>query len=209
MVYFPCILYNKGVDIVVMGWVWTLIILLSIVAAVITGNANGLSAATAEGAQAGIELAVSLAGSMILWCGIGNMMEAAGITALLSKLLSPLLHFLFPSTRKDKTLSNYLSANICANFLGLGNAATPMGLLACKRLTDPNRPTIANDEQCRLVVLNTASIQLIPASVAAIRVGLGCRTPFDILPAVWITSIVAAAFGLIAAFITGKLWKHG
>ena len=193
----------------VMGWVWALIILLSLMAAVITGKGSALSAATAQGARTGIDLAISLAGSMILWCGIGNVMEKTGITTLLSKLLSPLLHFLFPGTRKDKILSNHLSTNICANFLGLGNAATPMGLLACKRMIDPNKSTVASDEMCRLVVLNTASIQLIPASVAAIRVGLGCQTPFDILPAVWVTSLAAATCGLLAAFIMGKLWKHG
>lgn len=193
----------------VMSWIWALIILLSLLSAVVTGKGAALSAATAQGAWAGIELAISLAGSMLLWCGLGKVMEATGITAMLSRLLRPLLRFLFPSTRKDKKLSNYLSANICANFLGLGNAATPMGLLACKRLIDPNHPTVANDELCRLVVLNTASIQLIPASVAAVRVSLGCQTPFDILPAVWVTSLAAAGCGLLAAFVMGKLCRLG
>lgn len=193
----------------VMGWIWALLILLSLVSSAITGKGSALSAATAQGARAGIDLSITLAGSMLLWCGVGKVMESTGITSALSKLLHPLLHFLFPRTRQDKTLSNYLSANICANFLGLGNAATPMGLLACRRLVDPKQPTVANDQLCRLVVLNTASIQLIPASVAAVRVGLGCQTPFDILPAVWITSLAAAACGLLAAFIMGKLWKHG
>jgi spore maturation protein A len=83
-----------------------------------------------------------------------------------------------------------------------------MGIKAAKRLTDPSRPALATDELCRLIVLNTASIQLIPANVAAVRVSLGCETPFDILPAVWITSLCSAGLGVAAAFFLGKLWQH-
>jgi spore maturation protein A len=135
-------------------------------------------------------------------------MEATGVTGILSKLLAPLLKRLFPGTKKDPALSGDLSANICANFLGLGNAATPMGIRATRRMLDPVRPGLATDEMCRLIVLNTASIQLIPANVAAVRVGLGCQTPFDILPAVWITSLCSAGMGLMAAWLLGKVWKR-
>ena len=117
-----------------------------------------------------------------------------------------MLHRVFPSAKNDPILAGDLSANICANFLGLGNAATPMGIKAAQQLAG-GRAT-ATDELCRLVVLNTASIQLIPANVAAVRTGLGCATPFDILPAVWITSFCSAAMGLVAAWVFGKLWKH-
>ena len=132
-------------------------------------------------------------------------MEAAGLTAKLSRLLRPLLIRLFPSSEQDSVLAQSLSANICANLLGLGNAATPMGIQAAKRMA---RNDTATDELCRLIVLNTASIQLIPANVAAVRVSLGCTAPFDILPAVWITSLCAAAMGLGAAWIFGKLLPH-
>ena len=111
---------------------------------------------------------------------------------MLSRLLRPLLHRVFPSTKEDAALAESLSANICANFLGLGNAATPMGIQAAQRM---KRGGTATDELCRLIVLNTASIQLIPANVAAVRSALGCATPFDILPAVWVTSCALPDWG--------------
>ena len=134
-------------------------------------------------------------------------MDKSGITRFLSKLLRPILHKVFPGSRKDAVLSGYLSANICANFLGLGNAATPMGIQAIRRMGDPKQPGIATDQMCRLIVMNTASIQLIPSNVAAVRASLGCTTPFDILPAVWVTSLCSAGLGLLAACLMGKLWK--
>lgn len=192
----------------VMSWIFTGIVLVATVFAALGGRGSELSAAVPQGAQAGITLAISLAGSICLWSGIGKLMEHTGLTAMLAKLLRPLLHRVFPSTRTDAVLAGALSGNICANFLGLGNAATPMGVQAAKRLKDPRRPQLATDEMCRLIVLNTASIQLIPANVAAVRVGLGCATPFDILPMVWITSLCSASAGLLAAFLLGKLWHY-
>lgn len=192
----------------VMSYIFTFLLLVSIVFAAVTGRGAELAAAVPQGAQAGITLAVSIAGSICLWTGVGKLMEKTGITAMLSKFLRPLLYRLFPATRKDPALAGYLSANVCANFLGLGNAATPMGIQAAKRMVDPNRPDVATDQLCRLVVLNTASIQLIPANVAAVRSSLGCVTPFDILPAVWVTSLCSAGMGLLAAFFLGKVWRH-
>ena len=191
----------------VMSWIWCGMILISCCCASLTGKITDLAAAVPQGAQAGITLGISIAGSLCLWSGLGRVMEKAGITTLLSKLIAPLLHWIFPSTKNDTTLSGYLSGNICANFLGLGNAATPMGIQAVRRMSQGR--TIATDEMCRLIVLNTASIQLIPANVAAVRTTLGCTTPFDILPAVWITSLCSAGLGVLAAMILGKWWRHG
>lgn len=190
----------------VMGWIWAGILAVSILAAAFTGNSQALAAAVPQGAQAGITLAVSMAGSLCLWTGVGRLMEKAGFTALLSRLLRPLLHYLYPSTAADPVLAGSISGNLCANFLGLGNAATPMGIQAAKRLAVKRGGGVAGDELCRLIVLNTASIQLIPATVAAVRTGLGCQTPFDILPAVWITSLCSASLGVAAAALFGKLW---
>ena len=190
-----------------MSWIWSLLIAISIVASIILGRGSQLAAAAAQGAQAGITLAISLAGSICLWSGVGKLMERAGFITVLSRLMRPVLHRLFPSSRKDNLLAGDLSANICANFLGLGNAATPMGIRAAQRLAGKRQRGIANNELCRLVVLNTASIQLIPTTVAALRASLGCETPFDILPAVWLSSILSAAAGLCAAFCLGKLWR--
>lgn len=190
----------------VMSWVWTGMVAVSILAAAFSGNISALSAAVPEGAQAGITLAASMAGSICLWTGVGRLMEKAGLTGMLSKLLRPLLGRIFPSIKTDPVLENHLSANVCANFLGLGNAATPMGIQAAQRMAQ-GRNGIASDELCKLIVLNTASIQLIPANVAAVRSSLGCSTPFDILPAVWITSLCSAGLGVTMAWLLGKLWK--
>lgn len=191
----------------VMSWIFTGIVAISLVFAIISGHGSELAAAVPQGAQAGITLAVSMAGSICLWTGVGKLMERAGFTDYLSKLLKPLLSRVFPSTREDSHLANSLSANICANFLGLGNAATPMGIQAAQRLAARRSDMTASDELCRLIVLNTASIQLIPSTVAAVRTSLGCATPFDILPAVWITSICSAGLGLAAAWLLGRLWR--
>lgn len=112
---------------------------------------------------------------------------------------------MFPATQADPALARDLSGNICANFLGLGNAATPLGVSAVRRMV--KKPGTATDEMCRLIVLNTASIQLIPANVAAVRASLGAAAPFDILPAVWVSSICSAGLGVTAAWVLGKVWR--
>ena len=191
-----------------MSWIFCIFAGISCICSLYTGNGSQLSAAVAQGAQAGITLGIALAGSLCLWTGVGKLLERAGITEKLSRMLHPLLHRIFPGTRQDPVLSEYLSGNICANFLGLGNAATPMGIRAVQRMARHAVSGQATDEMCRLIVLNTASIQLIPATVAALRVSLGCSTPYDLLLPVWITSVCSAGLGVAAAFVLGKVWHH-
>lgn len=191
-----------------MSWIWTGMVALSILASLIRGQGSALAGAVPQGAKAAIDLILAMAGSLCLWSGVGKVLEKAGITEGLSRIMRPVLNRVFPSTRIDKVLSGHLSANICANFLGLGNAATPMGIQAAQRLAKKGTPGVANDELCRLVVLNTASIQAIPATVAAVRSGMGASRPFDILPAVWVTSLCSAGAGLLAAWLLGKVWKR-
>ena len=188
----------------IMSWIWTCMLTVSIFCSLLTHSGSDLAAAVMQGAQAGITLSVSMAGAVCLWTGIGKLMEHSGITALLSRFFRPLLHLVFPETKEDNILAGHLCANICANFLGLGNAATPMGIAAAKRMKQGDS---ASDSLCRLIVLNTASIQLIPTNVAAVRSSLGCSTPLDILPAVWITSLCSAGLGVAAAWVLGKVWK--
>lgn len=188
----------------VMSWIFTGMVVCSILCSLLSGGGKALASAALQGAQSGVTLTISMAGAICLWSGVGRLMAAAHITDSLSRLLHPLLRRLFPSVKEDPILAQDLSANICANFLGLGNAATPMGIRAAKRL---NRDGSATDELCRLIVLNTASIQLIPTNVAAVRSALGCAAPFDILPGVWITSLLSAGLGVAAAFVLGKACK--
>ena len=188
-----------------MSWIFTVMAILSLCFGLWTGRGSELAAAIPKGAQAGVELVLSMAGGICLWTGLGRLMEKCGITGVLSKLLRPLLHRIFPDAKTNPQLRGVLSANICANFLGLGNAATPMGLQAAKILS---KGSSATDQLCRLVVLNTASIQLIPSTVAALRASLGSTAPFNILPAVWVTSACSAAIGLLSAALLGKVWKR-
>ena len=192
----------------IMSWIWTGIMAVSLFFALMDGKGSELSAAIAQGAQTGFTLAMSMAGAICLWTGAGKLMDHAGMTQRLSDLLRPILKRVFPSTKTNESLAKSLSANICANFFGLGNAATPMGIQAVKQMAAPQKSDFATDEMCRLIVLNTASIQLIPANVAAVRASLGCPAPFDILPAVWITSVCSAGLGLLSAWFMGKLWQH-
>ena len=115
-----------------------------------------------------------------------------------------MLGALYPSSRRDPALAEDLCANLSANLLGLGNAATPMGIQAARRMA--GRQTTASDELCRLVVLNTASIQLLPTTVAALRAGLGAAAPFNILPAVWLSSVCALTVGLAACRLLER-WR--
>lgn len=192
----------------VMSWIFTGMLFGSVLFAALSGHGGALSAAAVEGAQAGVTLALSITGAVCLWSGVGKLMEKIGATAFLSRLLSPVLGRIFPSTKKDARLAGSLSANVCANFLGLGNAATPMGIAAVRRLKDPKEPALATDEMCRLIVLNTASIQFLPTNVAAVRSALGCASPFDILPAVWVSSLLSASLGVLAAWCLGKVWTR-
>ena len=191
----------------ILSWIWTGLVGLSIFFALGLGRGAELAGSIFSGAQAGVTLAVSLTGSICLWSGVGKLMTHLGLTGSLSRLMRPILYRAFPEIREAPETAGYLSANICANLLGLGNAATPMGIEAAKRLRDPKRPEYATDGLCRLIVLNTASIQLIPTNVAAVRLSLGCANPFDILPAVWITSFSSAGLGLLAAVLLGRFWK--
>ena len=189
----------------VMSKIWCVICIFSVISAIVTGRGSALAASVAEGAGAGVTLGISLAGSLALWSGVGRLMEAGGLTGKMSKIFMPILGWVFPGGRQDPELGRAICGNVCANFLGLGNAATPMGVRAVGRMV--RKPGEATDEMCRLIVLNTASIQLIPATVAAVRGSLGSARPFDILPAVWITSLCSAGLGLAAAYMLGKVWR--
>lgn len=183
----------------VMSWIWTILALACAALSVWNGNAQAVSEAALTGASTGVQLALSLAGPLCLWSGLAHLMEQAGLTQKLAVLLRPLLARLFPQSAKDPATLGHIAANMTANLLGLGNAATPLGIAAVKRMARHAPPGAASDEMCRLIVMNTASIQLIPTTVATVRLANGCATPFDILPAVWVTSLCSVTAGLLAA----------
>ena len=189
-----------------MTMIWTLMVLVSVMCGTATGNLTAVTAAAMEGARAAVELCISMAGVLCLWTGVMEVMRRSGLMDGLAWLLRPILGRLYPEFARDKEVMGALSANVSANLLGLGNAATPLGIQAAKGMSRRS-PGVASDALCLLVVCNTASIQLIPTTVASVRAAEGCATPFDILPAVWLASAISVAVGILAAKLCARLWR--
>lgn len=190
-----------------MSVIWTIMVGVSILCGLATGRGEAVASAALEGAAAGVELSLAMAGALCLWLGIMEVMRRSGLAAGLSRLLRPVLKRLYPEFAQNGPVMDAVSANVSANVLGLGNAATPLGLEAARLMAEKS-PGVASDSLCMLVVCNTASIQLIPTTVASLRAAAGCRTPFDILPAVWLTSAIALIVGISAAKLFARLRRR-
>ncbi|MCQ4864137.1 spore maturation protein A [Pseudoflavonifractor phocaeensis] len=188
-----------------MSIIWTGMVLVSILCGLATGRGPDVAAAAMEGAAAAIELCLSMAGILCLWMGVMEVMKRAGLSEKLSRLLRPILRRLYPEFSKDREVMDTISANVSANLLGLGNAATPLGIQAARQMSKKS-PGVASDPLCMLVVCNTASIQLIPTTVASVRAAAGCAAPFDILPAVWLASAISVCVGIAACKVLRRLW---
>ncbi len=189
-----------------MTWVWSGMVILSLAFGLFTGNLDAVANAAMEGAGSAIELSVSMAGVLCLWTGVMEVMNACGLSAKLARAFRPLLRRLLPEASRDGETLAAVSANMSANLLGLGNAATPLGIRAARRMAR-GCDGEASNELCLLVVLNTASIQLIPATIATVRAAKGCKTPFDILPAVWLASVLSVIAGLLMAKLLSTLGR--
>lgn len=189
-----------------MAVIWTGMAAISVLCGFATGRGELVASAAMEGANAAVELTLSIAGMMCLWMGVMEVMRRSGLADGLSCLLSPFLKKLFPQAAKDRETMDCICANVSANLLGLGNAATPLGIQAAQRMGRGSGGK-ASDELCMLVVCNTASIQLIPTTVAAVRAAAGSQTPFDILPAVWLASGLSVGVGILVCRILSKIWR--
>ena len=190
-----------------MAWIWSGMLLLAVLAGAISGQLGAVSAAAMAGAERGAQLCLSLAGPLCLWAGLAAVLEGSGLSAKLAALLRPLLGHLFPAAARDAQALEKISGNFTANLLGLGNAATPLGIAAVQRMHRMSGGAAASDEMCRLIVLNTASIQLLPTTVAALRASAGAARPFAILPAVWLTSLGSVTVGLLAVGLLAR-WRR-
>lgn len=190
-----------------MTWLWSGIVVLSVIFGLATGQLDAVSEAALSGASSAVELSLTMAGVLCLWSGVMEIMNVCGISGGLARLFRPLLRRLLPQASRDSETLAAVSANVSANLLGLGNAATPLGIQAARRMAR-GCDGIASDELCLLVVLNTASIQLLPATIASVRAAAGCQTPFDILPAVWMSSALSVAAGLTAARLFSALGRR-
>ena len=185
--------------------IWSLFVVFSVICAVFLGNTDDLSAAFVDGAADAVQLLITLAGVICLWSGLMKTAECSGLTSLIAGLFKPLLKKLFPRLEGDSAAFGAISMNISANLLGLGNTATPPGLLAMKELhrLDGGSDT-ASDEMVVFVVMNTASLQLFPTTLGMLRASYGSAAPFEILVPVWLSSACALTVALIIA-LTGNL----
>lgn len=189
-----------------MAVIWTGMVVVSVLCGLATGRGAEVAAAAADGAHAAVELCLSIGGMLCLWTGVMEVMRRSGLAGKLSRLLRPILRRLYPSVADDERVMDSISANVSANLLGLGNAATPLGLEAARGMSRKSGKR-ASDALCMLVVCNTASIQLIPTTVAAVRTSAGSAAPFDILPAVWLSSAISVGVGITAAKVFARLWR--
>lgn len=192
-----------------MNWIWFALIALSVIIGALNGRMNQVSQAAIGGASDAVSLFLILLATICLWNGLMNIAQKAGITKALAKLLSPVTKRLFPQVKPGSAGMQAISMNIVANFLGLGNAATPLGLAAMKEMSKGKqlKKRTATDSMAMFVVVNTASIQLIPTTIAALRIKHGAAAPFDILPCIWISSVVTVFVGIITAKTLSKLFK--
>ncbi len=183
-----------------LNYIWSFLILISVICSVVLGNTQNLSNAFVDSAADAIQLLLTLAGIICLWSGLMKIAERSGLNALAARLFSPLLRPLFPKLNKDSAAFEAISMNISANLLGLGNTATPLGLKAMKELHTLNgRSDRASDEMVVFVVMNTASLQLMPTTLGVLRSSYGSAAPFEILVPVWISSACALTVALVIA----------
>ena len=181
-----------------MNKVWPVLILFSFVSAIINKKMPELSLSVIEGGQNAVDLLLRLVSMLCLWGGIMEIAEKAGVTKALSRFMSPLIKLVFPTLKNEHYALEAISMNITANVLGLGNAATPLGIEAMKRLhaADGCFDT-ASDRMVTFVIINTASVQIIPVTTAALRAKYGSEAPMSILPAVLLASLMSLIVGLI------------
>jgi spore maturation protein A len=185
-----------------MGVLWTLLLTLSVVAAALNGRMADLTGAVAESAGKAVTVSLGLVGLLTLWLGLMRVAEEAGLVSALARVVRPVLRRLFPEVPTDHPAMGSMVMNIAANLLGLGNAATPFGVRAMQELETLNpRPGTATDAQALFCAMNTASLQLVPASVIALRAGAGSRAPAEILGA----TLLASACGVVVAVVVSKL----
>ena len=186
--------------------IWVTFLTLSLLAGAASGRLEDVTAAVGTGAAEAVTLSISIAGLMCFWSGVMEVLRAAGLAEKLSAALRPVLRPLFGGAARDSEAMELVSANVTANLLGLSNAATPLGLRAASRLYALAGQRGAPDSVLTLITLNTASIQLIPSTVAAIRASCGAAAPFDIMPAVWAASAASVAVVLLSARLLRPLF---
>ena len=185
--------------------IWPIFIIISVIYAIFSGRMEAVTNSIFESAESTVQLTITFFGTLCLWNGIMQIASKTTLIEKISKLLSPLMRFLFKEIKKEDKAYKEISMNIVANIMGLGNAATPLGLKAMKTMQqdNPNKKILTNS-MAMLIVINTASLQIIPTTVIAIRSSLGSESPTSIISGVWIATIAAFITVVIASKILSK-----
>ncbi len=182
-----------------LSYVFVFMIAVSIICSFFVGSGEALTGAMMDGASSAVELIIMMSGMMCLWGGVMKVAEKSGLTEKLCVICSPLLSRLFPQVDKKSDAFSYICMNFSANLLGLSNAATPLGICAMKELDKGNTGDTLSDSQIVFVVMNTASLQLLPTTLATLRSVYGSEAPFEITVPVWVSSFCALLVGLFFA----------
>ncbi len=192
-----------------LGIIFSVLVVTAFVSAGASGNMSEVSAVLIEGANEAVNLSVSMLGVMCLWSGIIRVFDKAGITKLITRMISPLIRFIYPKTYKNRNAVNDIAADFSANLLGLGNAALPLGIKAMNKMRNDGliKPDTANDEMIMFAVINTAPFQLIPATLIALRNAHSSNNPSEIMLPIWICSLLTTAFAVIICKILSRLTK--
>lgn len=186
-----------------LNYIWAGIMIISVIIAAFTGNIQQLAASALEGASEAVRFAVSILGIICLWTGLMKIASESGLTNVFAKLLKPITKIIFPEVPQNSPAMNAIVMNITANIFGMGNAATPLGIIAMKELNKLGDvwSKTASNSMCMFVVINTASVQIIPTTVLALRQAANSQNPFEIIVPCWIASICAVCAGVIFAKI--------
>ncbi len=192
-----------------LNYLWPIFIIISFVFAIISGNIENLNSSIFESIDSVISLSMTLVGTMCLWCGIMEVVKNTSIMAKLTKLLKPVLLWLFPDAKYNKEALDNISINVVSNILGLGNAATPAGIKALESLKESSNDKLSlSDSMMMLIVLNTTSIELIPTTVIAIRQSLNSQNPASIIIPIWISTIIGTIVGILSTKFLIKRSKN-
>jgi len=188
-----------------LNYIWSGMLVFGIFFGIVTGNGENMVGAIINGSKEAVTLAIGMCGVIAFWCGIMRIAEESGMIMAMAKKISPILTFLFPSIPQNHKARDLIATNLAANFLGLGWAATPAGLLAMDELQKINKDkNVASDPMCMFLIVNMSSVQLLSVSVIALRSEYFSQNPSEIV----IPSIIATTISTATGIIYGKIQER-
>lgn len=192
-----------------LNYIWVAMLIAGIIVGIINGRIDEVTKAIVDSSQNAIELSIGLLGVMCLWTGLMGVAEKSGIIRIIAKVLSPVIKFLFPEIPKNHPAAGAIVMNLVANFFGMGNAATPLGIKAMNELQDLNKcKDTSTDAMSTFLVLNTCCIQFIPATIIAVRAAAGSSNPTEIIGTIWVATVCATVIGIIAVKFFSIIYRE-